>query len=326
MKNRKLLVIILTWNDYKNTSKCIKCALKTKKRDICFLVIDNNSTDHSIEKLLKKFNITKIKNKSYKNLNKRLYLIKNKVNLGCGLGHNTGYKFAIKNNFKYVARIDNDMEFKKNFFENNIKILQKNKNILALSPKIMYFNNPQKIWWMGCKIGNALKFQTHMRDYPYGLKDNKNLKGLKKTDSIAGCASIMKVERLKKISLSDKDFFYGPEDVEFSKRISDKKNPNSLIVNLDSKIFHKVTQSFGSSLNNRRIYFEYKYRLLLIKKIGTLFDKLLGYSTCIIKYSFYILLFFNSKHRRKIKPVGKAIVDFFIFNRLGDYDRKFNNS
>jgi GT2 family glycosyltransferase len=63
--------------------------------------------------------------------------------------------------------------------------------------------------------------------------------------------------------LSDPDFFYGPEDIEFSRRIYDKKG--SLKVDLDTKIFHAVTQSF-KNLSKRRMYFEYKYRLLINKK------------------------------------------------------------
>ena len=80
------------------------------------------------------------------------------------------------------------------------------------------------------------------------------------------------------------------------------------------------TQSF-KNLSKRRMYFEYKYRLLLIKKIGTFYDKLFGYSVSIIKWFIYLILFINPKHRIKISPVGKAILDFFL-GKLGNFDRK----
>ena len=142
------------------------------------------------------------------------------------------------------------------------------------------------------------------------------------TDAVAGCASFMRVDVLKKSKLSDPDFFYGPEDVELSNRL---KKFGKLKVNLDAKIYHKVTKSFKSYHNYRRVYFEYKYRLLLVKKIGSLSDKIFGYTISIIKYCAYCTLFFTTRHRRKIRPVGRAIIDFFIFNRLGEYDRKFNS-
>ena len=322
---KKLLVVILTWNDYKNTIKCLESARNIQEKNIFFLLIDNNSTDKSIANIKKNFEFQDIKNKKYVELKSQFLFLKNPINLGCGAGHNTGYEFAIKNDFEYIARIDNDMEFESNFFNENLKLLDQNLSIQALSPKILYYYNPKKIWWMGCKIGNSLKFQTHMRDYPYHLDDKPQYSGLVKTDAIAGCASIMRTSRLKKVGLSDIEFFYGPEDVEFSYRLKVKNDDKSLIVNLDSKIYHKVTQSFKESLTCRKIYFEYKYRLLLIKKIGTFNDKFFGYTISIIKYLGYCFFFYNPTHRRKIRPVSSAILDFFFFKRLGNFDRKNNN-
>ncbi len=322
---KKLLVVILTWNDYKNTIKCLESASNIQEKNIFFLLVDNNSTDKSIANIKKNFKFQDVAIKKYLEFKSKFLFLKNPINLGCGAGHNSGYEFAIKNDFEYVARIDNDMEFQKNFFKENLKLLDENLNIQALSPKIMYYFNPKQIWWMGCKIGNSLKFQTHMRDYPYHLDDKPQYKGLKTTDAIAGCASIMRTSRLKKVGLSDIDFFYGPEDVEFSFRLKTKNNDNSLIVNLDSKIYHKVTQSFGESLTYRKIYFEYKYRLLLLNKIGSFTDKLFGYTISLTKYLGYCLFFFKPNHRRKIRPVSSAIIDYFLFKRLGSFDRKNNN-
>jgi GT2 family glycosyltransferase len=321
---KKLLVVVLMWNDYKNTEKCIKCCLKhSKKYDIYYLLIDNNSSDGSYKKLINKYNFLEIKNKKFIKLPQKKISIKNNINLGCGAGHNPGYQFGIKNDFEYIARIDNDMLFRNKFFNENIELLDKNRNINAISPKILYQNKKKIIWWKGTKIGKNLKFQSYMRDYPYNLKDSYKFTGTVETDAIAGCASIMRVSRIKKIGLSDKEFFYGPEDIEFSRRIYEKKG--SLMVNLYSKIYHKIAESFKNKLMDRRLYFHTKYNLLLLKKIGTKSDKLFGYTISIIKLMIYIFLLFSKKQRNKIIPVIKAYRDFFIFNRFAKYDLKNNN-
>lgn len=320
-KRKKLLLVILTWNDFSNTAECINSALESDMEDVEILVIDNDSSDGSDKQLIKKYkddNFAMEQNAS----KKKLTFIQNNLNLGCGLGHNPGYEYAIENNFEYVARIDNDMTFERGFLSKMIEFLDNNKNVSAASPKILYHKQPNKIWWMGCQIGNSLKFQTHMRNYGYDLNDSSTITGVIDTDAVAGCASFMRVDVLKKSNLSDPDFFYGPEDIELSNRL---KKYGDLKVNLDSKIYHKVTQSFKSHHNYRRVYFEYKYRLLLIKKIGSFSDKFFGYFVSIVKYIAYCLLFFKPQHRRKIRPVGLAIIDFFILNRLGEHDRKYNN-
>ena len=326
---KTLAVVVLTWNDYKNTIICLKSIIDQLKQDQKLFLIDNNSKNFIFEKTCDWLN-TKYKNRFKKSiiksnykisnlmLKKKIFLLRNKRNQGCGYGHNPGYRLAIKNNFEFVARIDNDMLVPKNFFNKILKNFN-DKNVQAVSPKILYKNNHKQIWWMGTKIGNNLRFLRHMRDYPHSLKDKKLYSGIIKTDSIAGCASIMRCSRLKKVGYSDKDFFYGPEDIEFSKRIFTVDG--SLVVDRNLKIFHSVTQSFVN-FNKRKIYFEYKYRLVLIQKIGSLLDKIFGYSISIIKFILYVALFFKKKHRIKIKPVFFALLHFYS-KKLGEYDRKY---
>ena len=323
MKNT-LAIVVLTWNDFFNTTKCIKSIYPQLDDKTKLILVDNNSEEKIYNKTINWINknyknnyLHLKKNSKFLQFKKKIIILRNNKNLGCGFGHNSGYEFAIKNNFEFIARVDNDMIVPKKFF---IKILKNfnNKIIQGVSPKILYNHNRKLIWWMGTKIGNSLKFQTHMRDYPYSLRDNKKYSGVIITDAIAGCASVMRSARLKKIGFSDRDFFYGPEDVELSRRMFTVEG--SLIVDRDLKILHSVTQSF-INLNKRRIYFEYKYRLVLIKKIGTFFDKVFGYSLSIIKFILYIFLIFKKRHRIKIQPVFFALIHFYQ-NKLGDFDRK----
>jgi len=324
MKN-SLAIVVLTWNDFRNTKRCIQSIFPSLSRKIKLILVDNGSEDYFYQKNLNflkenyKNEILQIKknfNKNIFKINKKIFTIKNNINMGCGYGHNTGYKLALNNNSEFIARIDNDMIVPKNFFKNILKNFE-GTNVMAVSPKIMYAKQKKQIWWMGTEISNNLKIQRHLRNYPYRLQDNKKYSGIVKTDAIAGCASIMRSSRIKQVGLSDPDFFYGPEDVEFSRRIFKKEG--SLIVDRNLKIYHAVTQSFVN-LNRRKIYFEYKYRLVLIKKIGTIFDKIFGYLISILKFIIYCFLFFHPKHNFKIVPVFFALKHFFE-KKLGHYDR-----
>ena len=111
------------------------------------------------------------------NLSKHKYFfLENEKNLGCGYGHNTGYEIAIKFNFKYVARIDNDMIMPKNFFSKIISKIDNKENIQAISPKIMYKFEKNKIWWRGTTIGNNSKFRDILEIIHMVKKITKNLR------------------------------------------------------------------------------------------------------------------------------------------------------
>ena len=326
-KNKELAVVILFWNNSKNTIKCLDSIFNQKKQKLSLVLVDNNSDKkyskeifNWLKKKKKKFQIV---NKNYKIKNSKFdkvcYYIKNNDNYGCGLGHNFGYEFSLKNNFEYIARIDNDMIVPKFTIYNLIQRMKKNSQIIAISPKVMFAQKPNFVWWRGSEIGHNLKLQRNCASYsPKGHLDQKKFCGLIETDALCGCASIMRSNKLKKSGLSDPDFFYGEEDTELSFRL--KKNGGYLMADLDQKIYHHVSLTVGSNWS-KNIYYNYKYRLLLIKKIGTLSDKIFGYSFAFLKFFISILLIFNLKSSSKILQRYYGI-KHFIQNKFGKFDRK----
>ena len=325
--NNNLAVVVLFWNDSKKTINCLDSLFNQERQKLKIILVDNNSDkkfSRAIINWLKKKNIKLLKVNSGELLKtkyeskKICFYIKNKINYGCGLGHNPGYQFCLKNNFKYIARIDNDMIAPKDLMFNLIKRFDLNKKIIALSPKVMYLNNPNKIWFGGAEIGNNLKLQKQCSNYICGEKDTKKFKGLIKTDAVVGCASIMKSKNLKKSGLSDPEFFYGEEDIELSHRL--KKTLGELVVDLDQKIYHSVSHTVGANWA-KNIYYNYKYRLLLVKKIGTLSDKFFGYSSFFIKFLLTVIFCFRNRYSSRLVPNFLAGLHFFQ-KKYGDYDRK----
>ena len=319
-------IVVLFWNDSEKTLRCLKSLLNQKK-NIFFdiILVDNNSDQifsNQIFKWLKKRNFSYYKVKKNhtfkKNNKKKIFYIKNKINLGCGLGHNTGYEFCLKNNYEYIARIDNDMIVPKTVIFRLVKRLEDNRNIGAISPKVMFENNPKIIWFGGTKIGNNLKLQKECSNFLCKKKDSSKFKGLIKTDAVVGCASVMRSKLLKKTGLSDPDFFYGEEDIELSQRF--RKHGGKLYVDLNQKIYHSVSYTVNNNWA-KTIYYNYKYRLLLIKKIGTFSDKFFGYSVYAFKFVIMFLLSFRKKYSSKIVQVYLAGLHF-LQKKYGDSDRK----
>ena len=327
-KFKELAIVVLFWNDSEKTIKCLKSLFKQKKQKFHIVLVDNNSEEtysKKVLKWLKKNNINFIKTKKNFILKKgnksKLFYIKNKINYGCGLGHNSGYKFCLSNNYDYIARIDNDMVVPNKLMFSLIQRLKKNKHIAAISPKVMFANNPKTIWFGGTKIGNNLKLQRECSNHICKKKDSSEFRGLINTDAFVGCASLMRSKYLKKTGLSDPDFFYGEEDIELSHRF--KKIGGKLAVDLDQKIYHSVSYTVGSNWA-KTIYYNYKYRLVLIKKIGSVLDKFIGYSTFIIKLLIMTFFSFRKKYSSKIIQIFYAGLHF-IQKKYGEYDRKNYN-
>ncbi len=325
-KFNQLAIVVLFWNDSEKTIKCLDSLFQQKKQKFSVILVDNNSEQKYSKKIFnwlkkKKIKFTKVKknlNSKKTNYKGKLIYIKNKINYGCGLGHNAGYKFCLKNDYTYIARIDNDMVVPKNLTYRLVQRLEKNKFIAAISPKVMFANNPKVIWFGGTKIGNNLKLQRECSNHICKKKDSKKFRGLIKTDAIVGCASMMRTKFLKKAGLSDPDFFYGEEDIELSNRF--KKVGGELAIDLNQKIYHSVSHTVGTNWA-KTIYYNYKYRLVLIKKIGTNADKIFGYSIFFIKLLIMAFLSFRKKYSSKIIQIFYAGLHF-VQKKYGHYDRQ----
>ena len=292
LKNPSVGIVVLSWNDWKNTSKLLESIFKSNYNNYDIIVVDNNSNNENFEGLInwcksKKIKINRInfkpKSRDNKKSRKNLYIyriteiadIPFAKNLGVARGYNKGINFALKNNYDFIVKLDCDFLVTKNFISGMVQTLKDNRNAATVSPKVYYHINKKTkiIWWKGLNFTkNYFRFQRTGKGGDRRVIDIGQFKGLIKTDSICGCCVMFRSKILKKVGQLDEDFFFGPEDIEHSNRI---KKYGELLVNLDHHTYHKVSQSIFVSGMKARYYFETIGWLLIIKKMCNTKIKLL---------------------------------------------------
>ncbi len=329
MKNPKIAVIVLTWNDWKNTVECIASLLISDYKNFDIVIVDNNSNKFNFSRLLKwlekkKYPIVpigfKYKNNNIKKKNQPKIIIKRiseiadvrfSKNVGATKAYNQGIKYALKNNYEYFVRLDCDFIVTKNFLKESLKTFSKIPNLATVSPKIYYHlkKKTKRIWWTGLKLKkNYLKFQKTGGGSRKTL-DVGQFKGIQESDSFCGCCTMFSSKKFKKIKKLDEDFFFGPEDMEASSRL---KKYGKLVVNLNIYTYHKVSQSIFISGIKSRIYFETIGWLLIIKKMCSKFDKFQGYSFFILRGLVKLLKLIIKKNKEVEIGFLLGIKDFFL--------------
>jgi len=342
--DKNLAITVLTWNDWKNTIKCLESIYQSNFDRFDVILVNNNSDQIHIDKIYewsknqiivedeeinfnpnKNIQIIDIKN-DYIVENKgekKIYLINSRekknerwaVNLGCTAGLNLGYNFSLEQKYDYIARIDCDFIITKNYLKEIIKTLEDNKNFVAASPKIIHGGMKNTIWWCGFKFSwSFMKFHRLMNLKKKRIYDNKTYSGIVDTDVVCGCCSIYKAEILKSAGLGDEEFFFGPEDMDLSIRI---KKFGKLVVNLDVKTFHNIVSSSKVSGWLSRSYYEAKGFLIFIKKHGNFFDKLIGYLYFLLRIPyFFILLILNKREKDRVYGYCLGCIDFFLNRKI----------
>lgn len=340
--SKSLAITVLTWNDWKNTVKCLESIYQSTYNNFDIVLVNNNSdklhldqikewAKNNVEVLDPEINfnpnkiieIINVKNKIRKidKGKKKIYLIDSKdkkkerwaVNLGCTAGINLGYKFSLDQGYEYIARIDCDFIITKNYLEEMTKIFENDEDIIAASPKIIHGGMRDTIWWHGFHLPwGYLKFHRLRNIKKKRVFDNETFSGIKDTDLVTGCCSMYKSNSLKLSGLGDEDFFFGPECVDLSLRL---RKFGKLVANLNAKTFHTLTQSSKVSGWLSRSYYEAKGFLILIKKRGDFFDKVIGYSYFLMRIPYYLFLLFLGK-REKDRVFGYCLGCYDFFKKL----------
>lgn len=222
----KLSVIILSYNTKEITQKCIAALVSQLPVSTDFLseviLVDNGSTDGSIQMLRSQISNLKSKNIQFK-------LIENRSNLGYPRGNNQGVKIA---KGEYVLFLNSDVIIEDVDFAKLISYLDKNSHIGVLTVKVLLRNGSMDpashrgfptLWNSFCYF---IKFEKLFSKIPilntffggYHLV-GRNLGDTHEIDSPTGAFYLVRKKILDKTQGFDEEYFMYGEDLDLSFRI-----------------------------------------------------------------------------------------------------------
>ncbi|NCF75367.1 MAG: glycosyltransferase [Xanthomonadaceae bacterium] len=293
----KISINLLTYNGEKYLKNCFNSILGQNYKNFALLVIDNNSSDNSVE-IIKKFE-TKF---AEKQINFRF--IQNKENLGFAKGHNQAIKLS---NSKYVLVLNQDLILDKNYLKKMIDFMGSHPKCGSATGKILRLTNGQKtdiIDSLGIKILRNFRAV----DSESGKKDNNKIINNQKIFGVSATCPLYRRKALESIKIDqdyfDSDFHSYKEDIDLAFRLKKVGWKSYLIP--DAKAWHNRTASGNEQNKNFEIiknrkqksnfinYNSYKNHLFVLVKNITLSDLFKNFPF-IFWYEFkkfiYIILF-----------------------------------
>lgn len=299
----KVGIIVVNWNQPALTVSTIKSIQNVNSPNFCYqiLLVDNGSTDNSLEVFKREFD-------------QSIIIIKSPKNLGYVGGFNLGIKETRQYHPDYFLLANNDITVDKNFLKNLVTFAQKNSQIGIIGPKIYFspgheyyhdrYQPNQKgkiIWSYGGKIdwNNIIGSNIGIDEYDHGQYHNIN----HDLDFVSGCVLLIKAEVFNKIGLLDNQYFMYLEDADLCQRA--KSNGFKLAVIPNSIVWHLNAQSSGTG-SGLHDYFLTRNRLLFASRYASLRTK-----AAIFRESVKILFGSKSKWQKT------GVIDFYLqkFNR-----------
>jgi len=261
MHQKKLAIIIINWNGWKDTVECLESIFNSTWRHFSVIVIDNGSKDNSLHQItswarsrfeIKRYNLSDIETKNINfEYNYPIILIKSEENQGFARGCNIGIKYAINAGFRRALLLNNDTIVKPDCLEILDDFSNNNPEFPVLTPLINYYDRHEIVWCFGGK----LTF-TGRRYFNYGNKhQNKIRKKYKQVTFISGCALYANIDIFKQFGLLTEKFFFGEEDYHFSYVM--KKNNVKMAAVASAVIFHKIGASHIKILDQLKLPYKF---------------------------------------------------------------------
>jgi len=241
-------IAILNWNGKNWLEKFLPSVLlHSKEADI--YVIDNASTDNSVQFLKSNFPLIKI--------------IQNENNSGFATGYNQGLK-SIKADI--YCLLNSDVEVTDNWIPPITKLFSEHQDIAAIQPKILDYNQKNKFEFAGA--GGGL---IDNLGYPYCRgrifenieHDNGQYDDETEIFWASGCSLFIRSEDFWKMNGFDERFFAHQEEIDLCWRL---KNEGRKIYYTGKSTVYHVGGGTLSKENPQKTYLNFRNNLTMMLK------------------------------------------------------------
>ena len=240
-----VISIILNTNRRADTLACLVSLEDSAYANNKVIVLDNNSTDGSIEAIHSEF--------------PNIRIIPLEENLGYAGNNNVGIRAALDNGAEWVFVLNEDTILDPDCLELLVQAGESDTRTGILGPMVYHHDEPDLIqsaggmlgtYWQGCHLGKNQRYPGQYHD-PHSV------------DWISGCAIMLRRAVIEQVGMLDERFYYYWEETEWCLRAG--KSGWRIVHVPAAKLWHKGVQR-DYQPNPYVTYYSTRNHLLLLAK------------------------------------------------------------
>lgn len=245
-----IAVIILNWNGAKLLKEFLPGVDRFTRRDIAdLIVVDNGSTDRSVETLQNDFPGVRL------------------IRFDSNLGYAAGYNRAIElTRYKYTVLLNSDVAVKYDWLGPLYEFMESNPDVVACQPKIKSYREPEKFEYAGAAGGfidrHGFPF-CRGRIFGSVEVDAGQYDETIDVDWASGAALMVRSDRYLVVGGLDARFFAHMEEIDLCWRL--RLHGGRICAVGCSEVFHLGGGSLPAS-NPRKTFLNFRNNLLMLQK------------------------------------------------------------
>ena len=244
----KVAVVVLNWNGKALTLDCLESLSAIETPHVVLIVVDNASTDGSVDAIREAYG-------------KSVIVVVNDENLGFAKGNNVGIDRALSLGCDFVLLLNNDVVVDAGLIDNLLSAFAADPSVGIAGPKIYYYTPRDRIWFAGGEVFLARGVTRHI-----GIRqtDRGQFDQTRDVDYITGCALMARREVFESIGLLDPDFVAYFEDADFCMRATREGYRTAYVPG--AKVWHKISASTGGQVSRRKIVRKFKSSWMFFRR------------------------------------------------------------
>jgi GT2 family glycosyltransferase len=220
LEHPRVTCILVNWNGWRDTIDCLRSLEQCTYSNFGTVVVDNGSTDSSLEELRSRF--------------PGIPLLEAQKNLGFAGGNNIGIRYALAHGADYLWLLNNDTKPDPKALAELIEKALTDRTIGAVASICYYADSPEKVQvWAGASVNLWIG---------YGRNSTESHPDIW-FDSLYGASMLVSSAAARDAGLLDEGFFHYWEETEFCLRL--RKRGWLLAAAPKSRVLHKVGASTG---------------------------------------------------------------------------------
>lgn len=207
MPQPSILCVVLNWNGWRDTERCLASLRASAYANLHVVVIDNGSSDGSPRHLASLLG-------DLATGSRRGELIALDRNLGFTGGVNVGLRLALERKMDFAFLLNNDATVAPECLGLLVEAAAAQPGVGCTGPKILWEAEPTRIW----SAGIGLTWPRARVDDHRGQPDDGRFDARRIVQGLSGCALLMSRAALEQVGLLDERYFAYYEDLDWCLR------------------------------------------------------------------------------------------------------------
>jgi len=226
---RKVTAIVLAWNHVEDTVECLESLTCSTYSPLQFLLVDNASTDNTVEVVSQHFPMVEI--------------LQSDENLGVSGGYNLGMKRAIEEGADYLLIANNDILVDPRMVQSLVDTLEAHPTAGMIMPKIYhYYGDRTRLWCTGARWRT---FPPMVKMTGYNQPDAPQYSYEREIQFAPSCVLMLRRSAVEQVGFFDTGYFFYQDDWDYCVRY--RKAGFSIWFSPEAKMWHKVSVSTQKS-------------------------------------------------------------------------------